>query len=70
MNKTELKIRRAAQRGKEITIPARATLQVGDKVTAYYSDDFVLFVPAGAKVDESLLLKGLGRNDGGEGNPA
>lgn len=51
------RVRRAAKRGKEITIPPE-TFKTGDVVTAYYAD-FVLYVPAGVTVDEELLKRAI-----------
>ncbi len=56
--KKPTKIRRAAQRGKEITIPPEADLQVGDEVLLL-SNGFVLIVPKGTKVDEALLERAI-----------
>jgi len=52
------KIRKAAQRGKEITIPPEATLNVGDEVLLL-SNGFVLIVPKGSKVNEKLLERAI-----------
>ena len=51
-------IRRAAQRGKEITVPPETPFEVGDKVTQLY-DGFLLVVPRGIKVDEELLRQAI-----------
>jgi len=52
------KIRKAAQRGKEITIPPEADLQIGDEVLLF-SNGFVLIVPRGTKVNEKLLERAI-----------
>lgn len=52
------KIRKAAQRGKEITIPPEADLQIGDEVILF-SNGFVLIVPKGSKVNEKLLERAI-----------
>jgi len=57
--KKPAKIRRAAQRGKEITIPPQAGFQAGDEVTQLY-DGFVLIVPKGTQVNENLLRRSIG----------
>ena len=52
-------IRRAAVRGKEVTIPSEMSkLQPGDMVIAFY-DGFVLYVPMGTRVDEALLRRAI-----------
>ena len=51
-------IRRAAQRGKEITLPPDGPFKPGEKVIAIY-DGFILLVPKGAIVDEELLVKAI-----------
>jgi hypothetical protein len=56
--KRPYKIRRAAQWGKEVTIAPEATLRPGDDVVQFF-DGFVLIVPRGAKVDESLLRQAI-----------
>ena len=52
------RIRKAAQRGKEITIPPEADLQIGDEVLLL-SNGFVLIVPKGSKVNEKLLERAI-----------
>lgn len=52
------KVRRAAQRGMEITIPPETPFEAGDEVTQLY-DGFVLIVPKGVKVDEKLLQEAI-----------
>lgn len=52
------RVRRAAARGKEITIPSDMKLEPGDIVVAFY-DGFVLYVPKGAQVDEALLRQAI-----------
>jgi len=52
--KKPAKIRKASQRGMEITIPPETPFEAGDEVTQLY-DGFVLVVPKGVKVDEELL---------------
>jgi len=60
--KRPYRVRRAALRGKEITIPSTVTLKPGDTVIAFY-DGFVLYVPKGTSVDESLLRKAIRQAD-------
>jgi len=56
------RVRRAAVRGKEVTIPSGATPEPGDIVIAFY-DGFVLYVPEGTKVDEALLRESIRKMD-------
>ena len=56
--KKRAKIRKAAQRGMEITIPPEAPFEPGDEVTQLY-DGFVLIVPKGVKVHEELLKEAI-----------
>jgi hypothetical protein len=56
--KKPAKIRKAAQRGMEITIPPETPFEAGDEVTQLY-DGFVLVVPKGVKVDEQLLRRAI-----------
>jgi len=56
--KRPYRVRRAAVRGKEITIPSDMTLEPGDMVIAFY-DGFVLYVPKGTRVDEALLREAI-----------
>jgi len=56
--KRPYRVRRAALRGKEITIPSEVALKPGDTVIAFY-DGFVLFVPKGTRVDEGLLREAI-----------
>lgn len=56
------KVRRAALRGKEVTIPSGATPEPGDTVIAFY-DGFVLYVPKGTRVDEKLLREAIQLED-------
>ena len=56
--KKPAKIRKAAQRGMEITIPPETPFEAGDEVTQLY-DGFVLIVPRGAKVDEKQLRQAI-----------
>jgi len=56
--KKPAKVRRAAQRGMEITIPPETPFEAGDEVTQLY-DGFLLVVPRGAKVDEELLKQAI-----------
>ena len=56
--KKPAKIRKAAQRGMEITIPPETPFEAGDEVTQLY-DGFVLIVPRGAKVNEELLREAI-----------
>ena len=63
--KRPYRVRRAALRGKEITIPSDMTLEPGDTVTAFY-DGFVLYVPKGTHVDEALLREAIRKVDEGQ----
>ena len=56
--KRPYRVRKAALRGKEITIPSDVTLEPGDTVIAFY-DGFVLYVPEGTRVDEALLREAI-----------
>ncbi|MBA7687883.1 hypothetical protein ES703_96357 [subsurface metagenome] len=56
--KKPAKIRKASQRGMEITIPPETPFEAGDEVTQLY-DGFVLIVPRGSKVDEELLREAI-----------
>ena len=56
--KKPAKVRRAAQRGMEITIPPETPFEAGDEVTQLY-DGFLLVVPRGVKVDEELLKQAI-----------
>jgi len=56
--KKRAKIRKAAQRGMEITIPPETPFEPGDEVTQLY-DGFVLVVPRGVKVDEERLRQAI-----------
>jgi len=60
--KRPYRVRRAAVRGKEITIPSDMALEPGDTVIAFY-DGFVLYVPKGTKVDEVLLREAIRKVD-------
>ena len=60
--KRPYRVRRAALRGKEITIPSDMTLKPGDTVIAFY-DGFVLYVPKGTHVDEALLREAIRKVD-------
>ena len=60
--KRPYRVRRAAVRGKEITIPSDMTLEPGDIVVAFY-DGFVLYVPKGTHVDEALLREAIRKVD-------
>ena len=51
-------VRRAALHGKEITVPPEVPLKPVDTVIALY-DGFILFVPKGTCVDETLLIKAI-----------
>ena len=53
------KIRKASQRGKEMTIPPEAEFEAGDDVLQLYNG-FVLVVPKGTKVNEELLRQAIG----------
>jgi hypothetical protein len=52
------RVRRAAVRGKEITIPSDVKFEPGDTVIAFY-DGFILYVPKGTQVDEALLRRAI-----------
>jgi hypothetical protein len=52
------KVRKAALRGKEVSIPSDVPFKHGDVVIAFYSD-FVLYVPQGTTVNEELLMKAI-----------
>jgi len=56
--KKPAKIRKAAQCGKEITIPPEAQFGPGDEVMQLYNS-FVLIVRRGVKVDEKLLRQAI-----------
>lgn len=56
--KRPYRVRKAAQRGKEITIAPEAKIQVGDDVVQWF-DGFILIVPTNAKVDEQLLRRAI-----------
>ena len=60
--KRPYRVRRAALRGKEITIPSDMKLEPGDIVIAFY-DGFVLYVPKGTRVDEALLREAIRKAD-------
>jgi len=51
-------VRRAAARGKEITIPSDVKVEPGDVVIAFY-DGFILYVRKGTVVDEALLRQAI-----------
>jgi len=65
--KKPAKIRKAAQRGMEITIPPETPFEPGDEVIELY-DGFVLIVPKGVKVDEELLRQAI-ITEGSKGKP-
>ena len=56
--KRPYRVRKAALRGKEITIAPEAKMQPGDEVVQWY-DGFVLIVPYGAKVNEEMLRRAI-----------
>ena len=56
--KKPAKVRKAAQRGMEITVPPETPFAPGDEVTQLY-DGFVLIVPRGTEVDEGLLRQAI-----------
>lgn len=60
--KRPYRVRRAALRGKEVTIPSDVPLEPGDMVIAFY-DGFVLYVPRGTRVDEALLRESIRKAD-------
>ena len=51
-------VRRAATRGKEVTIPSDVKVEPGDIVVAFY-DGFILYVREGTVVDEVLLRQAI-----------
>lgn len=53
------RIRRAAQGGREVTIPPSVPWKPGDEVDLLFSD-FVLVVLKGTEVDEGLLRRAVG----------
>jgi hypothetical protein len=57
--KRPYRIRKATQRGKEVTVPPEATMEPGDEVTVYCSG-FLLVVPRGVTVNEHLLRQSMG----------
>ena len=59
MFKKPVKIRKAAQRGKEMTIPPGTSFEPVDDGTQFYDDNFVLIVTKGIKVDEELLRQAV-----------
>jgi len=61
--KKPAKIRKASQRGMEITVPPGSTFVAGDDVIQFY-DSFVLVVAKGVKVDEELLRQAIGPSPG------
>jgi len=61
--KKPAKVRRAAQRGMEITIPPGSSFKIGDDIIQLY-DTFVLVVAKGVKVDEELLRQAIGPSPG------
>jgi len=63
--KRPYRVRKAALRGKEITIPSGMPLEPGDIVIAFY-DGFVLYVPKGTHVDEALLKQAVRKVDEGQ----
>jgi len=66
--KRPYRVRRAAVRGKEVTIPSDVSkLQPGDTVIAFY-DGFVLYVPKGTHVDEALLRRAIREGTEAVGN--
>ena len=52
------RVRKAALRGKEVSIPAEVPIKPGETVIALY-DGFVLYVPKGSTVDEEMLMKAI-----------
>lgn len=52
------RVRKAALRGKEITIAPEAKMQPGDQVIQWYNG-FVLIVPRGTRVDEEMLRRAI-----------
>ena len=49
---------RCMGKGKQITVPSEATLQVGDKTTVFYNS-FMVVVPKGTIVDEGKLKEAI-----------
>jgi hypothetical protein len=60
-------VRKAGQRGKEITVPPHAPFKPGQEVVAYFSQSpgFVLYVPEGIEINERLLLQAIHHNNSG-----
>jgi len=56
--KKPTKVRKASQRGKEVTIDPKVPLEVGQEVVQIF-DGFVLYVPKDAKVNEKLLVRAI-----------
>ncbi len=52
------RVRKAALRGKEITIAPGAKMQPGDQVIHWYNG-FVLIVPRGTRADEKMLRQAI-----------
>jgi hypothetical protein len=52
------RVRKAAVRGKEITIAPEAKMQPGDEVVQWFNG-FVLIVPRGTKVNEKMLRRAI-----------
>ncbi len=52
------RVRKAALRGKEVSIPAEVPIKPGGTVIAPY-DSFVLYLSLGATVDETLLVRAI-----------
>lgn len=53
------RVRKAALRGKEVSMPAEVPMKAGDTVIALYDGGFVLYVPKGTIVNEELLIKAI-----------
>ena len=64
--KRPYRVRRAAVRGKEITIPSDMKLETGDTLIAFY-DGFILYVAKGTRVDEVLLRRAMSVRTEAEG---
>ena len=57
IHKRPLKVR-AMGKGKQITVPVEAMLEVGDRTTVFYNS-FMVVVPAGSHVDEAKLREAI-----------
>lgn len=60
--KRPYRVRKAALRGKEVTIAPEAKIASGDEVVEFY-DGFVLIVPVGTRVNERMLKRAIDLRD-------